>query len=88
MQNEKSTGNDELTKEFYEKFRNKLIEIFVDSVLEVTKEKEDLSTSHNRKKLLRFKIHSKLKSYILGKRRSKSNIKRFFLRNKKRFHQI
>ena len=46
MQNEKSTGNDGLTKEFYEKFRNKLIEIFVDSVLEVTKEKGDLSTSH------------------------------------------
>ena len=43
MQNEKSTGNDGLTKEFYEKFRNKLIEIFVDSVLEVTKEKGDSS---------------------------------------------
>ena len=44
MQNDKSPGNDGLTKEFYETFWNKLKEIFVDSVSE-TKEKGHLSTS-------------------------------------------
>ena len=34
MQNDKSPGNDGLTKEFYETFWNELKEIFVDSVLE------------------------------------------------------
>ena len=34
MQNGKSLGNDGLTKEFYEKFWNELIEIFIDSVSE------------------------------------------------------
>ena len=34
MQNDKSLGNDGLTKEFYEKFWNELIEIFIDSVSE------------------------------------------------------
>ena len=42
MQNDKSPGNDDLTKEFYETFWNKLKEIFVDSVLEA-KEKGHLS---------------------------------------------
>ena len=44
MQNDKSPGNDELTKEFYESFWNELKEIFIDSVSE-TKEKGNLSTS-------------------------------------------
>ena len=44
MQNDKYPGNDGLTKEFYETFRNELEEIFVDSVLEV-KEKGHLSIS-------------------------------------------
>ena len=43
-QNDKSPGDDGLTKEFYEIFWNKLKEIFVDSVLE-TKEKGHLSIS-------------------------------------------
>ena len=34
MQNDQSLGNDGLTKEFYEKFWNELIEIFIDSVSE------------------------------------------------------
>ena len=42
MQNDKSPGNDGLTKEFYETFWNELKEIFVDSVLEA-KEKGYLS---------------------------------------------
>ena len=37
MQNDKSLGNDGLTKEFYEKFWNELIEIFIDSVSETKK---------------------------------------------------
>ena len=37
MQNDKSLGNDELKKEFYETFWNKLKEIFVDSVSEAKK---------------------------------------------------
>ena len=44
MQNDKSPGNDRLTKEFYEIFWNELKEIFVDSVSE-TKEKRHLSAS-------------------------------------------
>ena len=44
MQNDKSWGNDGLTKEFYETFWNKLKEIFVDSVLEA-KEKGHISIS-------------------------------------------
>ena len=34
MQNDKSPGNDDVTKEFYETFCNELKGIFVDSVLE------------------------------------------------------
>ena len=44
MQNDKSPGIDDLTKEFYETFWIELKEIFVDSVLE-TKEKGHLSIS-------------------------------------------
>ena len=44
MRNNKSPGNDDLTKEFYETFWNELKEIFVDSVLEA-KEKGHLSIS-------------------------------------------
>ena len=44
MQSDKSLGNDELTKEFYETFWSELKEIFVDSVSEA-KEKRILSTS-------------------------------------------
>ena len=44
MQNDKSPGNDDLTKELYETFWNELKEIFVDSLLE-TKEKEQLNIS-------------------------------------------
>ena len=43
MQNDKSQGNDGLTKEFYETIWNELKEIFIDPVLE-TKEKGHLST--------------------------------------------
>ena len=43
MQNDKSPGNDGLTKEFYETFWNDLKEIFVDSVREA-KEIGHLST--------------------------------------------
>ena len=44
MRNNKSPGNDDLTKEFYETFWNELKEIFVDSLLEA-KEKGHLSIS-------------------------------------------
>ena len=44
MQNDKTPGNDGLTKEFHETFWNELKEIFIDSVSE-TKEKGHLSTS-------------------------------------------
>ena len=44
MQNDKSPGNDSLTKDIYETFWNELKEIFVDSVLEA-KEKGHLSIS-------------------------------------------
>ena len=44
MQNDKSPGSDDLTKELYETFWNELKEIFVDSVLE-TKEKGQLDIS-------------------------------------------
>ena len=44
MQNEKSPGNDGLTKELYETFWNELKEILIDSVSE-TKEKGYLSAS-------------------------------------------
>ena len=44
MENDKSPGNDDLTKEFYETFWNELKEIFADSVLEA-KEKGHLSMS-------------------------------------------
>ena len=44
MQNDKSSGNDDLTKKVFEKFLNELKEIFVSSVSE-TKEKGYLSTS-------------------------------------------
>ena len=46
MQNDKSPGNDRLTKEFYETFWNNLKEIFVNYVSE-TKEKRHLSTSQS-----------------------------------------
>ena len=46
MQNDKSPGNDRLTKEFYETFWNNLKEIFVNYVSE-TKEKSHLSTSQS-----------------------------------------
>ena len=44
MQNDKSSGNDDLTKKVFEKFWNELKKIFVSSVSE-TKEKGYLSTS-------------------------------------------
>ena len=44
MENDKSPGNNGLTKEFYELFWNELKEIFIDSVSE-TKEKGHLNTS-------------------------------------------
>ena len=44
MRNNKSPGNDDLTKEFYETFWNELKEIFVDSLLEA-KEKGHLYIS-------------------------------------------
>ena len=47
MQNDKSPGNNGLTKEFYETFCNELKEICVDSVLE-TKDKGHLSISPDR----------------------------------------
>ena len=40
MQNDKCSGSDRLTKEFYEKFWNELKEIFIYSVTE-TKEKRN-----------------------------------------------
>ena len=66
MQNDKSPGNDELTKEFYETFWNELKEIFIDSVSE-TKEKGHLSTSQ-RQAIIRL-IEKKIKirdSYKTG----------------------
>ena len=44
MQNNKSPGNDNLTKEFYKTFWDELKEIFVNSVREA-KEIEHLSTT-------------------------------------------
>ena len=44
MRNNKSPGNNDLTKEFYETFWNELKEIFVDSLLEA-KEKGHLYIS-------------------------------------------
>ena len=44
MQNDKSPGNERLTKEFYETLQNELSEIFIDSAPE-TKEKGHLSAS-------------------------------------------
>ena len=57
MQNDKSSGNDDLTKKVFEKFWNELKEIFVSSVSE-TKQKGYLSTSqrHAIIKLIENKI--------------------------------
>ena len=66
MQNDKSPGNDGLTKEFYEAFWNELKEIFIDSASE-TKEKGHLSTSQ-RQAIIRL-IEKKIKirdSYKTG----------------------
>ena len=54
MQNDKSPGNDGLTKEFYEAFWNELKEILVDSVLEA-KEKGYLSISQ-RQAIIKLEI--------------------------------
>ena len=75
MQNDKSPGNDDLTKEFYETFWNKLKEIFVDSVLEA-KEKGHLSIPQRQ-------IHKKLETHFFIKCRSKNNIKSSFRETKK-----
>ena len=77
MQNDKSPGNDDLTKEFYETFWNKLKEIFVDSVLEA-KEKGHLSIPQRQ-------IHKKLETHFFIKCRSKSNIKSSFRETKNFF---
>ena len=60
MQNNKSPGNDGLTKEFYESFWDDLKEIFVNSVRE-TKEIWHLSTSQRQAivKLIEKKIEIK-----------------------------
>ena len=66
MQNDKSPGNDRLTKEFYETLQNELREIFIDSAPE-TKEKGHLSTSQ-RQSIIRL-IEKKIKirdSYKTG----------------------
>ena len=66
MQNDKSQGNDGLTKEFYETIWNELKEIFIDPVLE-TKEKGHLST-FQRQVIIRL-IEKKIKirdSYKTG----------------------
>ena len=73
MQNDKSPGNDWLTKEFYETFWNELKENFIDSVSE-TKEKGHLSTSQ-RQDIIRL-IKKKIK-----KRDSKKNWRRISLLN-------
>ena len=44
MQNNKSTGNDGLTKEFYETFWNEIKNPFMNSIMEA-REKKKLSTS-------------------------------------------
>ena len=61
MQNDKSPGNDWLTKEFYETFWNELKENFIDSVSE-TKEKGHLSTSQ-RQAIISL-IEKKIKRFI------------------------
>ena len=46
MQNNKSPGNDRLTKEFYETFWNEIKHPFMNSIMEV-REKKKLSTSQH-----------------------------------------
>ena len=84
MQNDKSPGNDGLTKEFYETFWNELKEIFVDSVLEA-KEKGHLSISQKQaiiklteKKEGDKRFIKKLETHFFVKCRSKNNIKSSF----------
>ena len=56
MQNDKSPGNDGLTKQNYETFWNELKKIFLDSVSE-TKEKGHLGTSQ-RQAIIRLTLLS------------------------------
>ena len=81
MQNEKSPGNDGLTKELYETFWNELKEILIGSVSE-TKEKGYLSASQRQavigliEKKKDKEIHAKLDTHF--KCRFKNNIKSTF----------
>ena len=81
MSNNKSPGNDDLKKEFFETLWNELKEIFVDSLLEA-KEKGHLSISQRqtiikliKKKKQKRETYKKLETHFFMKCRSKNNIK-------------
>ena len=63
MQNDKSPGNDGLTKEFYETFWNELKETFIDFVSE-TKEKGHLGTSQRQAVISLIEKKDKDKRFI------------------------
>ena len=60
MQNDKSPGNDGLTKEFYETFWDKLKEVFVNSVREA-REIGHLSTSQRQAIIKLIEKNTKIK---------------------------
>ena len=65
MQNDKSPGNDGLTKIFYETFWNELKKVFIDSVSK-TKEKGHLSTSQRQTIIRLIEKKDKGKRFIIN----------------------